>query len=97
MTAVYTRKPGGLDNPVSKVRAGPDSPGIRPALFLNLEHTTMNPYTENGYDSRQDYLESLAEDYGIELGTVKMLADLLGPSEDFDGLVTNLQDYEATL
>ena len=57
----------------------------------------MNPYTENGYDSRQDYLKSLAEDYGIDFGTVKMMADLLGPSEDFDGLVTSLQDYEATL
>ena len=53
----------------------------------------MNPYTENGYDSREDYLKSLAEDYGVELGTVKMLADLLGPNEDFDGLVTSLQDY----
>ena len=57
----------------------------------------MNPYTENGYDSREDYLMSLAEDYGIDFGTVKMMADLLGPSEDFDGLVTSLQDYEATL
>ena len=53
----------------------------------------MNPYTENGYDSREDYLKSLAEDYGVDLETVKMLADLLGPNEDFDGLVTSLQDY----
>jgi len=50
-------------------------------------------YNDNGYDNREDYLKSLAEDYGVELGTVKMLADLLGPSEDFDGLVTSLQDY----
>ena len=41
----------------------------------------------------EDYLKSLAEDYSVDLGTVKMFADLLGPSEDFDGLVTSLQDY----
>jgi len=50
-------------------------------------------YNDNGYDNRDDYLQSLAEDYGVGLGTVKMLSDLLGPSEDFDGLVTGLQDY----
>lgn len=49
-------------------------------------------YKENGYSSRADYLSCLAEDYGVDLQTVEALADLLGPSEDFDGLVSSLED-----
>lgn len=53
----------------------------------------MSIYTEHGYRSRRDYLENLADDLGVELATVFALADMLGPNEDFDGLVTSLQDY----
>ena len=53
----------------------------------------MSIYTEQGYSSRRDYLDSLADDLGIDNTTVYTLADLLGPSEDFDGLVTALEDY----
>jgi hypothetical protein len=53
----------------------------------------MSIYTENGYESRRDYLESLADEMGIPVSTVFALADLLGPNEDFDGLVTSLEDY----
>lgn len=52
-----------------------------------------NVYTENGYKSREDYLESLAHEYVIPTLIVRLLADLLGPSEDFDGLVTACEDY----
>lgn len=51
-------------------------------------------YQQNGYYNREDYLRCLAEDYGVPLMTVKMLADMLGPNEDFDGLVTSLEDYD---
>lgn len=51
-----------------------------------------NIYQEHGYTSREDYLSCLAEDYGVDLVTVKALADLLGPNEDFDGLVSQLED-----
>ncbi len=51
-----------------------------------------NIYTENGYKGRKDYLKSLAEENGIELCTVIALAQLLGPEEDFDGLVISVQD-----
>ena len=44
-------------------------------------------------DERMEYLEDLAEEYDVPLDTVTMLADLLGPNEDYDGLVTHLQDY----
>jgi hypothetical protein len=53
----------------------------------------MNVYAENGFLSRREYLNSLAEDYGIDRATVYMMADLLGPNEDFDGLITSLEDY----
>lgn len=50
-------------------------------------------YVSNGYDSRKQYLESLADDMGVDIETVTALADILGPNEDFDGLVTSLEDY----
>ena len=52
----------------------------------------MNAYTENGYKNRREYLDSLSEDMGIDRETVFALAGMLGPSEDFDGLVTMLED-----
>mgnify|MGYP006293897385 CR=1 FL=1 len=55
----------------------------------------MSIYTDNGYTSRRDYLESLADDFGIDPSVVFMLAGLLGAEEDFDGLVIELEDYAA--
>ena len=54
--------------------------------------TNRNVYLENGYNSRDDYLQSLADDLGIPLEAVLSLADVLGPDEDFDGLVSSLED-----
>ena len=48
---------------------------------------------QHGFESRADYLADLADTLGVDLRTVEILADLLGPSEDFDGLVTSLEDY----
>ena len=52
----------------------------------------MSVYQDNGYASRNDYLESLAEEYGVSISTVRTVAAMLGPDEDFDGLVTSLED-----
>ena len=49
-------------------------------------------YENNGFKSRMDYLRSLAEEYGVELRDVLMFAELYGPNEDFDGLVSSIQD-----
>jgi hypothetical protein len=54
--------------------------------------TPANLYKQNGYTDRKDYLRNLADDTGVPLQTVLMMADMLGPSEDFDGLVTELED-----
>lgn len=51
-----------------------------------------NIYTDHGYESRKDYFLCLAQDNGLDYATVKSLADLLGPSEDFDGLVVACED-----
>ena len=49
-------------------------------------------YQENGYKNRDDYLNSLSEDYGVPIDAVLVLAEVLGPDEDFDGLISNLED-----
>ena len=50
-------------------------------------------YKENGYENRTEYLENLASDYGVDITTVYSLADMLGSNEDFDGLVSGIEDY----
>jgi len=55
----------------------------------------MSIYSENGFENRQDYLECLADDHGVDMSTVELLSDLLGEDEDFDGLVTSLEDLES--
>ena len=47
----------------------------------------MSVYTDNGFCNRRDYLESLAEDYGVDLCEVLAFAQVLGSEEDFDALV----------
>ena len=48
-------------------------------------------YVRNGSSNRREYLKSLAEEYGEEI--VSALSDVMGPSEDFDGLVSELEDW----
>ena len=55
-----------------------------------LSEYNNSRYQENGYKNRYEYLESLREQYGEEI--VNALLTVLPPSEDFDGLVTELQD-----
>ena len=50
----------------------------------------MSVYTENGYANRKEYLNQLREEYGSDL--VNTLISVLPASEDFDGLVTALED-----
>jgi len=53
----------------------------------------MTIYEENGFTSRKEYLQSLAEDYDMDYEDVEMLAATLGATEDFDGLLIALEDY----
>lgn len=49
----------------------------------------MTVYTDNGYADREEYLDMLREEYGP---LVDILITVLPASEDFDGLVTELED-----
>ena len=51
-------------------------------------------YKEMGYESRKDYLKNLAADYCVPENVVFSLADMLGENEDFDGLISALEDAE---
>jgi hypothetical protein len=53
-----------------------------------------NVYQENGYNNRKEYLQSLSNEYDVPLNVVHELAELLGESEDFDGLVSVIEDAE---
>ena len=50
----------------------------------------MTIYTENGYANRKEYLDELREECGSD--RVNTLITVLPASEDFDGLVTELED-----
>lgn len=52
----------------------------------------MSIYSERGYENREDYLASIAREYDLETDIVFAAADMLGPTEDFDGLITSLED-----
>jgi hypothetical protein len=60
----------------------------------NGEHTDL-AFRDAQFDvvsSRQEHLEDLADQYAVEIETVFALADLLGPDEDNDGLISALED-----
>lgn len=60
-------------------------------------YTMKNIYQENGYKDRKDYLNSMAEEFDVPITVVLSIANMLGPNEDFDGLVSALEDAEAML
>lgn len=62
-------------------------------MLVKDPHST-NPYLRHGFKTRKDYLVDLAESYGVPYRTIVLpLAELLGPEEDFDGLLSSLDDY----
>jgi len=54
-------------------------------------------YQEHGCSSRTEYLQRVSEDYGVALDAVEAVAQLLGPNEDFDGLISMVQDMDEGL
>jgi hypothetical protein len=52
----------------------------------------MDQYQRMGFKDRLTYLESLARDFDLPMMTVKRAAVLLGSDEDFDGLISHLED-----
>ena len=54
-------------------------------------------YEEHGYANRAEYIASLADEYDMDYQTVAELAFILGEEEDFDGLVSELEDLNIPL
>jgi hypothetical protein len=52
----------------------------------------MDQYQAMGFKDRLTYLESLARDFDLPMMTIKQAAVLLGSDEDFDGLISHLED-----
>ena len=66
---------------------------------MRMEDKIMdkNIYQENGYADRDDYLNCLSEDYGVSIESICNLTEMLGENEDFDGLVSALEDAECLI
>ena len=52
----------------------------------------MNEHDPYEGKTRGEYLKGLAEEYDLPESFVFMVAHALGPDEDFDGLITTLED-----
>ena len=44
-------------------------------------------------EARKEYLNGLCDEYGIPMDIVYTMAELLGEEEDYDGLISSLEDY----
>ena len=64
-----------------------------------MEKTKENKSKENNYKKiagckdRNEYLEQVSENTGMDLYAVKQIAFMLGEDEDFDGLVSLCEDF----
>ena len=56
-----------------------------------LQELNHSRYKDYGFKNRTEYLNSLRDQYGKD--AVDALLTVLPPSEDFDGLVTELEDF----
>jgi len=73
----------------------PEGIPLKTVLRLNEARTVpLERYEEDGCFDRYGYIVALADDWGIDLDIAIELADLLGPEEDFDGLVCALEDAQ---
>ena len=50
-------------------------------------------YQENGFSNRDEHLSDLADQYGVPKHVVYSISEMLGENEDFDGLISTLEDY----
>ena len=55
----------------------------------------MSRYKTKDYSNRREYLDWLAERYGVDRADVVLLASILGTDQDFDGLPAALKGLAA--
>jgi hypothetical protein len=58
-----------------------------------VEMDNRSVYVRNGFKDRQHYLNSLSDEYGVDMYSLSCIADMLGENEDFDGLISSLNDF----
>ena len=54
-------------------------------------------YLRHGYSNRDAYLDYLAEEYNVEVSVINDLSSFIGQDEDFDGLISALDDMVDSL
>lgn len=54
----------------------------------------IDRYKKAGHETREDYLNDLAVRYNVNPMIVSGLAEILGDEEDFDGLVSAIENME---
>jgi hypothetical protein len=59
-----------------------------------LKPETIKTLEDYGFDTLEDYLQDLSEQYGVPEDVIYSLYDVLGEFELFDGLVSAIQDAE---
>lgn len=59
-----------------------------------MTFVTLDVYQKNGHANRYEYLQYVAESYGMDIESVCLMAGMLGEDEDFDGLINTIQDME---
>ena len=74
------------NNSQARLSAGQTAVVLHP-LTMDFDN---NVYVMHGYANREAYLAELRADYGAML--VDALTSMLPASEDFDGLITELED-----
>ena len=71
----------------------PEDLPLADILRINAEATIpVERYQEDGCADRYAYLRDLAENHGVSIRQVIFASELMGPEEDFDGLVVTLED-----
>ena len=58
-----------------------------------IEVHIMSIYQTKGFANRTEYLNNVALDLNIPQENVFSMAEMLGEEEDFDGLISTLENY----
>lgn len=58
-----------------------------------ISKQTLQELKDQDYPSLESYLEYLAEEYSCDIEEIEALAEMLGESELFDGLISALDDH----
>lgn len=60
--------------------------------FFKSHNCAISLQKGDDHKNREDYLNTLAEDFGVPVEEVHTIACFLGPNEDFDGLVSHVEE-----